>query len=178
MESVEPSEGLFIGGRSGVGKSTVAFEVSHLLAGAGIEHAVIEGDNLDSAYPQPWRQGLRLAELNLAAMWHNYRAAGYRRLVYTNTVSVLDVEALTDAMGGNVSVTRVLLTASDGTARRRLSLREVGSALEEHVERSHRAARELDARAAGSVHRVSTDGRDVMEIADQVIALTGWLNAR
>lgn len=26
---------------------------------------------------------------DLAAMWDNYRAAGYSRLIYTNTVSVL-----------------------------------------------------------------------------------------
>ena len=30
-----------------------------------------------------------LAERNLATMWSNYRALGYRRLVYLNTASVL-----------------------------------------------------------------------------------------
>jgi serine kinase of HPr protein (carbohydrate metabolism regulator) len=176
MEFAEPSEALFIGGRSGVGKSTVALEVSHLLAEARVQHAVIEGDNLDLAYPEPWRHGLQLAELNLAAMWHTYRAAGYRRLVYTNTVSVLESKKLAHAMGGEVRITAVLLTASDETTHSRLSIREVGSTLEQHVERSNQAARDLEARALSSVHRVVTDGRRLTEIAHQVIALTGWLN--
>jgi cytidylate kinase len=176
MEFAKPSEGLFIGGRSGVGKSTVALEASHLLAEAGVQHAVIEGDNLDSAFPEPWRQGLRLAELNLAAIWQNYRQAGYRRLIYTNTVCVLESDKLAQAMGGDVLVTDVLLTASDETARSRLSLREVGSTLEQHVERSDAAALKLDASAGGSVHRVTTDEREVTAIARQIIALAGWLD--
>lgn len=86
-----PTDAIFIGGRSGVGKSSVAAEASRILARADIRHAVIEGDNLDQAYPQPWRSGLDLAEQNLAAMWANYRAAGYSRVIFTNTVSVLEI---------------------------------------------------------------------------------------
>jgi len=175
MESADLSHVLFVGGRSGAGKSTVALEVSHQLAEAGVKHAVIEGDNLDLAYPEPWRQGLQLAELNLAAMWRNYCAAGYRRLIYTNTVSVLESGKLTQAMGGEVHATEVLLTASDATARTRLSVREIGSTLDHHVERSNQAARLLDARAGESVHRVETDGRTVGEIARQIMGLSGWL---
>ncbi|HEV7183869.1 MAG TPA: adenylyl-sulfate kinase [Leifsonia sp.] len=52
MELAGPSEVLLIGGRSGVGKSTIALEVSHLLAEAGVQHAVIEGDNLDLPSPR------------------------------------------------------------------------------------------------------------------------------
>jgi hypothetical protein len=37
------------------------------LSRAGIWHCLIEGDNLDMAYPPPWEHGL--AERNLAAMW-------------------------------------------------------------------------------------------------------------
>jgi cytidylate kinase len=174
MEFAEPSEVLLIGGRSGIGKSTVALEVSHLLAEAAVQHAVIEGDNLDLAYPVPWRLGLHLAELNLSAMWHNYRKAGYRRLIYTNTVSVLESKALAGAMGGEVRSIGVLLTASDGTARSRLAIREVGSTLEQHVARGIRAARDLESKAANSVHRVTTDGRPITEIAREIISLTGW----
>ncbi len=174
MESTEPGEALFIGGRSGVGKSAVALETSHLLAEAHVQHAVIEGDNLDLAYPPPWHRGLRLAELNLAAMWRNYRRAGYRRLVYANTVSVLEREALAAAMGGLARSVGVLLTARDETVRARLALREVGSALDRHLERSDRAARELEANVPDSVARVVTDGRSVTEIARELIALVGW----
>lgn len=44
---------------------------------------------------------------------------GYRRLIYTNTASVLPEATgmLERAMGAEVRITRVLLTASDATAR-------------------------------------------------------------
>lgn len=47
-----------------------------------------------------------LAERNLATMWSNYRALGYRRLVYLNTASVLPkvIDGLTAAMGDAPSV--------------------------------------------------------------------------
>lgn len=102
------SEVLFIGGRSGVGKSSVAFEISTQLAAAGVEHAVIEGDNLDMAYPPPWEHGL--AEKNLALMWRNYLDLGHRRLIYTNTNSVCSVDKLVAAIGGRPRVVAVLLT--------------------------------------------------------------------
>jgi predicted kinase len=170
-----PSEVLFIGGRSGVGKSTTAFEVSHLLAAAGVQHAVIEGDNLDQAYPPPWRSGIDLAEQNLAAMWKNYRRAGYRRLIFTNTVSVLQTDVLSAALGGTVRSIGVLLTASDETARARLATREIGSALDAHVRSSNTTARKLEAEATATIHRVNTDGRSVTEIAREIIGLTAWL---
>lgn len=66
-----PTEVIFIGGRAGVGKSSVAAEASRILARADIRHACIEGDNLDQAHPEPWRNGIDLAEQNLTAMWRN-----------------------------------------------------------------------------------------------------------
>jgi len=168
------TEVLFIGGRAGVGKSTVGAEVSHLLASAEVQHALIEGDNLDQAYPEPWRAGIDLAEQNLAAMWKNYRKAGYRRLIFTNTVSVLQIEPLIAALGGRVRSTGVLLIASDESARSRLAVREIGSGLDEHVQRSAAAARKLAAEAGPAIHRVVTDGRTVNQIARDLIALTGW----
>jgi ABC-type ATPase involved in cell division len=166
------SEVLFIGGRSGVGKSSVASEIHARLSALKVWHCVVEGDNLDLAYPPPWEHNL--AERNLADVWRNYRALGYRRMVYTNTVSVLNTEKLAAAMGDDPVVIAVLLTAGDATARRRLAAREIGSALEQHVERSDAAARLLDQTAPASVVRVSTDGRTVGEIAAGIVGLTGW----
>jgi hypothetical protein len=50
------------------------------LSAAGVRHCLIEGDNLDLAYPPPHVHGL--AEQNLAAMWASYTALGYRRMIY------------------------------------------------------------------------------------------------
>lgn len=166
------SEALFIGGRAGVGKSSVGAEIHLQLSAAGVQHCLIEGDNLDQAFPTPWEYGL--AERNLAAMWANYRALGYRRLVYTNTVSVRFTADLTAAMGDDPLVTAVLLTSGDATARDRLARREIGTGLARHVERSDTAARALEEFSPAWVHRIATDDRTVADIAAEVISLAGW----
>lgn len=169
-------EVLLIGGRSGVGKSAVAAELYEQLAARGVEHALVEGDNLDLAYPPPWQHGL--AEKNLSAIWRNYFELGYRKLVYTNTNSVINSDALRSAVGGRPRVIGVLLTASDGTVRERLARREIGSALDEHVQRSRRAADRLDGSAPSWVVRVSTERRTTPSIAGELAALTGWIESR
>jgi hypothetical protein len=166
------SEVLFLGGRAGVGKTSVGTEIHVQLSARQVRHCLIEGDNLDLAYPPPWEHGL--AERNLAAMWANYRALGYRRLIYTNTVSVRFADALTTAMGDDPRVTAVLLTADDGTARQRLARREIGTALRHHVERSDLAARELAELSPEWVHRIATDDRPVTDLATEIIELAGW----
>jgi deoxyadenosine/deoxycytidine kinase len=168
------SEVLFLGGPSGVGKTSVGFEVHTQLSVAAISHCLIDGDFLDMAYPPPWEHGL--AERNLAAMWTNYRALGYRRLIYTNTVSVLpDVaEQLTAAMGDAPKVMCVLLTCTQDSARERLKQREIGSTLDQHLASSTDMASRLERAAPAWVHRIPTDDRTVGDIAADVNELTGW----
>ena len=172
------SKALFIGGRAGVSKSSAGYEIHAQLSAARIQHCLIEGDSLDLAWPAPHEHGLRLAEQNLAAMWANYRALGYRRMMYTNTASVFEnvISELTAAMGDSPQVTAVLLTCNDATARQRLAQRETGSGLDRHIERSDLMARRLDRLAPAWVHRVSTDSRAVTDIAAEIITLTGWTN--
>ncbi|MFF7339319.1 AAA family ATPase [Streptomyces sp. NPDC008163] len=175
---MEQPEVLLIGGRAGVGKTTVAWEVSARLREAGAVHAVVEGDFMCAVHPAPDGDPHRslITERNLAAVWANYAALGVRRLVYTNTVCVLPEAApmFERAMGAGVRCVRVLLTASDTTAARRLTGREIGSDLEHELRNSHRKARMLDARAPADTARVATDGRTVPDIAREVVDLTGW----
>lgn len=172
-----PVEVLLIGGRSGVGKSTLGWEVSRQLQAAQAPHCYIEGDNLDQIFPAPDGDPVReqISEANLAAVWANYRALGQWRLVYTNTAAVISAPWMTRALGGDVTFVGVLLTARDDTAVARLGAREIGGGLDWHVTRSRRAARWLEAEAPGWVVRVATDGRDVADIAIEVIGLTGWV---
>ncbi len=163
---------LLIGGRSGVGKSTVAFALHELLSERGVKHAVVEGDALDLAHPTPWEH--RLAERNLGAIWANYRDLGYRHLVYTNTVSILEAESLAHAMGDNPRVTSVLLRASDASTAQRLTVREHGTSLDHHLERSALMAPRLDDDAPSQAHRIDTDGRTPRAIAEEIAALVGW----
>ncbi len=167
---------LLIGGRAGVGKTSTAYEVSARLQTLGIAHCHVEGDNLDAAYPKADDDpaGTRLTEANLAALWANYAAVGHHRLIYVNTVSVLEPDLITRAVGGQAQVTGVLLTATDVTTRARLGVREIGSRLETHLERSRSMAVLLEQRAPAGTHRVGTDGRSVVEVAADVIDRSGW----
>ncbi|MFE9017707.1 AAA family ATPase [Streptomyces sp. NPDC007808] len=175
---MDQAEVLLIGGRAGVGKTTVGWEVSARLRAAHVAHAVIDGDFMGAVHPAPAEDPDRAAvtERNLTAVWRNYAELGYRRLVYTNTVSVLDEAApmFRRAMGQDVRLIRVLLTATDTTAEQRLTGRELGSELEHELHSSARKARLLDERAPADVLRVVTDGRTVIEIATELVAATGW----
>jgi hypothetical protein len=175
---MDHAEVLLIGGRAGVGKTTVGWEVSALLRSEGIAHAIIDGDFMGQVHPAPEGDPHRaeITESNLTAVWTNFTQRGYRRLIYTNTLSVLPEAAgmFERAMGAGVRITRVLLTASDATARERLVGRERGSELEQELEASIRKARLLDQRAPEETVRVATDGRLVVDIAREVVAATGW----
>lgn len=163
---------LLIGGRSGSGKTQAALELHALLCRQEVRHAVIEGDYLDLAYPAPWEH--HLAERNLAAVWANYRALGYERLIYTNTLAPLHATELAAAIGNDPRVTAVLLTASAETAYARLSGRESGDELREHLVRSDAAAIRLDTECPPEVVRVSTDGRTSPEVAARIRRLLPW----
>lgn len=165
----------FIGGPSGVGKTSVGLEMHAQLRAKNVAHCVIEGDYLDMAHPTPWEHGL--AERNLSAMWANYQALGYNRLIYTNTVSVLPavMDSLVRAMGRDVEAVAVLLTCTEATARKRLSRREKGSELDRHIDSSTQTAVTLESNCPTTVHRVPTDARTIRSVAADVIRLTGWI---
>lgn len=171
------SEVLFIGGRSGVGKSTAAGALHDLLVAADVRHAVIEGDILDLAHPAPHVEHpeAHLAERNLAAMWAGYRELGHHRLVYANTVSVLEHERLTAAMGDDPVVTVVLLRAGDDTTAHRLAGRAGGVVPEAQLAHSARTAGRLDSAAADTVTRMDTDSTFPADIARRLASLTAWL---
>lgn len=171
------TEVLLVGGRSGVGKTSVGYEVSSVLQRAGVAHSHVEGDTLDAAYPKPVDDphGTRLTEVNLRALWATYAALGHDRLVFTNTVSVLEAAMVTRAVGGARRVHGVLLTGSDEVVAQRLARRESGSALMAHLDRSAVMARHLEHTVEPWVVRVPTDARTVADVAADVLAATGWL---
>jgi len=181
---MDRAEVLLIGGRSGAGKTTVGWEVAARLRAAGVAHAIVEGDFLAQVYPPPPEGGdgggagggAALTARNLAALWANFAVLGYRRLVYTNTVSVLPASAgmFAEAMGADVRIVRVLLTASDRTAGERLARRELGSELADGLRTSAAKARLLDEGVPPDTVRVATDGRSVIDIAREVVSATGW----
>lgn len=173
------AEVLLIGGRAGVGKSTVGLEVSAQLRTAAVAHAIVEGDFMGQVHPAPPDDPRRsmIVERNLTAVWANFATLGYRRLIYTNTLSVLPqmTGMFTRAMGEDVRIVRVLLTVSDTTAEERLTGRELGSELEDGIAGSLEKSRLLAEEATTDTVSVPTDGRYVREIARDVVSATGWL---
>ncbi|TDC24061.1 hypothetical protein E1265_10965 [Streptomyces sp. 8K308] len=168
---------LLIGGGAGVGKTTVAWEVSAVLRAKGTAHCLIEGDYMDQIHPAPVDDPHRTAitERNTAAIWSNYAALGQHRLIYTNTVSILEEPMIRRAMGGGeIRATRILLTARETTVRERLAQREIGSQLDAHIESSLRNARNLSEEAPAGTIRVATDGRSVHDIALDVLQAAAW----
>ncbi|MGI5261030.1 hypothetical protein [Streptomyces angustmyceticus] len=79
------------------------------------------------------------------------------------------------AIGERAKAVRVLPAASDATTADRLAGRERGSELAHETEASVRKARLLDEQTPTDAWRVATDGREVADIAREVVGATGWL---
>ena len=162
---------LVISGPAGVGKSTTAFEVSHQLQAAGVDHVLIDTDELDRIYPVPDDLS-DVTERNLAAMWGTFAARGARRLilvgVYLDRRTELDWvrRAVPDA-----AITCVRLAASDATLVDRVDRREIGSDRAGQLERTRRQVAAIATDRREGVTVIVTDGLAVEENARRILAI-------
>jgi predicted kinase len=167
-------EVLVISGPAGVGKTSVANEVSAQLRAADIAHAVIDTDALDDVYPVPDQQW-RLTERNLAAVWGSFRELGTRRLilagVYMHRESELSwIRRASDAD----RLVLVRLSASEPALAERVARREIGSAHVEQLARTLRQANELADEPVPAAAVIDTTERMVPAVAAEVVELLGW----
>ncbi|WP_306227790.1 AAA family ATPase [Bosea beijingensis] len=175
---------LLLTGPAGVGKSTLCWEISGLLAEAGIPHAAIESDELDRVYPKPGAEELAplapgardVSQLNLAALWATYRALGHRRLLMSGVMlhPAFDRRWILAAIP-EARITILRLRAGDEVLLARLDRREQGGGRDAQIERSLRQARRMAGEAAEDYLVVDTDGQSPAELARFVLARTGWL---
>ena len=75
-------------GTVGVGKTSVAFEMSEILAARAVPHALVDLDALSHVFPRPPDDpyGQRVALENLAAVWRNNQQAGARQLILVRVI--------------------------------------------------------------------------------------------
>lgn len=165
---------VLIAGPAGVGKTTVANEVSLQLRAAGIAHAVIDSDGLDDLFPVPDDQR-RLTEHNLAHVWSSFQARGADRLLLTGVYLHRpdELEWITRATGPDRMVL-VELTAPDAVLRERVGRREVGSGGPSQLERTAAQAHRLAAERSPEAVLVQTGGRPVTAIAAEIVSLLAW----
>ena len=177
-EPPPPFPVLVLTGPTGVGKTTVAFEILEQLVAAGIGHAMVDTDELDRIHPAPVGDPhkTQLTKRNLAAVWENLRSAGAERLVLTGVFVALEDELrwLREAVpGGEFSVVR--LRASDDVLVERLGRRELGSGFTQHARRTVEQARAMDGEPEGDRLVVETTGRSVVDVAREVLDRARWL---
>lgn len=166
---------LIITGPVGVGKTTVAYEVSRLLETAKVPHACIDMDTLRSCYPAPAgdRFNVALGLRNLAAVWANCRATGAAYLIVADVIESRDaLQGYREAVPG-AAISVVRLRATLGTLTGRVTQREVGSGHDWHLHRSAELAAQMDRDQVEDVV-VDTDGRTVAAIAREVAELSSW----
>ncbi|MEO5710073.1 MAG: hypothetical protein ABIQ59_09645 [Nocardioidaceae bacterium] len=167
---------LLLTGTVGIGKTTVAEAVGDMLRDVAVPNAVVDVDWLRAAWPAPPGDPFNgaLALRNLAAVTANYLDAGVVRLVLAGVLETAEDRAAYAAVLGMPLVV-VRLVADASTVQRRLLRRHA----EDDAARSwhlHRAG-ELHAiqEASGVEHFVvDTTSRSVVEVAGEVLRVSGW----
>ncbi len=162
-------------GTVGVGKTSVALEMSDILAARAVRHALIDLDALSYVFPRPSDDpyGQRMALENLEAVWRNYERFGAQRLILVRVVeSETELDLYRAAItGADITVCRVL--ASAGQSAMRIRVREIGSGLAWHLRRSVELDALLD-KAAVEDFSVRHDDRGIREVAQEVVHRLGW----
>ena len=114
---------LWLSGPSGVGKSSVGWEVFARLSRDGVTTAFVDGDQIGMCHPLPENGAHALRARNLAAMLPHFRQEGVRCLVLSGFVDTAEeVAEYTSRMPG-VAFTSCRLRVGGAELRRRFLAR-------------------------------------------------------
>jgi adenylylsulfate kinase-like enzyme len=169
---------LIITGPVGVGKTTVAAEVSAKLAAAEVAHAFVDIDTLRWCYPRPAddRFQIQLAMHNLASLWPNFHVAGATHLVAADVIeSRAQLQRFETAIPG-ARITVVRLRASVEVLWQRVAQRELGAGRDWHLRRAAELAAQMERDAVEDL-LVETDGRAIAEIASEIVLRISWISS-
>ena len=167
---------LLVSGPVGVGKTSVGNEIAEILERKKIPHTFVDFDQIRCTYPRPkddpW--GNRLGLENLGAIWRNCSQSGALNLVISYVVEdETFIERLLKIIP-EADVCTMQLSADIATLEARLKGREIGSGLEWHLNRASELLSSLKAASTPSDHRISTEGRDVVDIAEEIVSKIDW----
>lgn len=182
---------LLLCGPTGVGKSTVGFQVYLRTLQAGFTSAYIDLDQIGFMTPAAASDsgGHRLKAANLASVVQNFSRAGAQRLVLVGPVE--DAQAAVAYPGAlpSAKFELVRLHAGRSELTRRVNLRGQGLGswpqpgdplIGQSADRLAAIADKAAEQAATLDHadfeavRIDTDGRTVAQAADAIMAQTGW----
>jgi len=183
-------EVLLLCGPTGVGKSTIGFQVYRRCLRAGLVAAYLDLGQIGMLRPgspaDPGNHWLKAG--NLAAMWRTFHAAGARHLVATGSI---ENEAILRAYVEAVPAARVIicrLHAGPVDLTRRVISRGAGGSwpepgdpllgqpaayLKRAADQAIVSADALERLGLGTV-RINTDGRSVTQSADAIAAALSW----
>jgi len=167
---------LLISGPVGVGKTSVANELSHLLEVKGVAHTFIDLDALTYTYPRSEADpfGNELALENLAALWKNCRKRASKNLIIPRVIEHIDVALNISKAVGIAEPVICRLAASDETLLKRIRRRELGSKLHWSEKRSIQLSAELAATNLEDFF-ITTDDRSINQIATELMGRINWV---
>jgi hypothetical protein len=156
---------LWLCGPSGVGKSTVGWEIFAQLSGSGVKLAYVDADQLGLCYPPAGDpDNHRLKASNLGAIWPVFQGAGSRCLIFSGGVDSLElVGVYADQVPGTRLTLCRLRAAPDELTSRFLRRGWLSHLVDEAIADANALDRDDFADVC-----VDTDGLPVPEVAQLV----------
>lgn len=165
---------LLLTGTVGSGKTTVAAAIGEQLADILLSNAVIDLDWLGWVNAgDDFHDYDQLIMQNMISIWPNYRAIGVQYLILARALLHREpLDILANAFP-NTSITVFRLIASKDTIEKRLSQRDAGRTLREHLEEMDKMNQLMDKLSLEHA-TVNNDGLSAEETARRIINITGW----